>query len=62
MQRESTKGNVREVVGVARRSKGHYKIVARMVNMGNEDSALLNFRANTACSCRSRNSADLEPA
>ena len=38
MQREITKGNVREVVRRGlEEARGNYKIVARMFNMGNED-------------------------
>ena len=51
MQREITKGNVREVVRRGlEEAKGNYKIVARMFNMGNEDyKRFLNFLRKHDC-------------
>ena len=51
MQREITKGNVREVVRRGlEEARGNYKIVARMFNMGNEDyKRFLNFLRKHDC-------------
>ena len=51
MQREITKGNVREVVRRGlEEARGNYKIVARMFNMGNDDyKRFLNFLRKHDC-------------
>jgi len=51
MQREITRGNVREIVGRGlQESRGNYKIVARLFNMGPEDyKRFLNFLRKHDC-------------
>ena len=51
MQREITRGNVREIVGRGLQdARGNYKIVARLFNMGPEDyKRFLNFLRKHDC-------------